>query len=184
MSTTSSSKNSTSPKLAHNSDPNSKYRREDHSVFGVERSTAKDRIKTEPEFKKELNELMKEHLKHKKLLAESKKCTERLKTLRSRVIPFMVHNMKMYRYDSPEYDMYLSSTVVSRFRKVKLTDVYTIIEKELGPANLQLIKEKAEELRKQKVQMRQTSFRPLSKKKRKNESKNDTITTLPKRTKK
>lgn len=138
----------------------------EHSTFGIEKSTAKDRIKTPSQFQTELDELVREHLAHKALLEESKKSAKRLKNLRARVLPFMVHNMQMQRADSEKHGLYLSSTVVSRFRKVRLADVYNIIEQELGPANLELIKQKAAELRRQKVQMRQTSFRPISKKRK------------------
>lgn len=136
-------------------------------TYGVEKPTNKDRIKTPDQFQIELNLLMAEHLKHTRLAEEKAESFAKLKTLRTRVVPFMLHNLEQVRADDAAHGLYLSSTLVERNRKVKTTDIYTIIEKLLGPANVELIRTEAAELAKQRVVMRQTRILPIAKKKRK-----------------
>lgn len=130
--------------------------------FQTDEKKPKDRIKTLEQFGRELNLLMETKIKHDEKAKECKELTVQLKTLRARVLPFLLDNLKQTRANSAQHKMYISSTIVHRFRKVHIADVYEIIEAELGPANRKLIEEKAKELRKQKVAMRQTRIAPMS----------------------
>lgn len=122
----------------------------------------KDRIKTLEQFQFELNALMEKYKDHKRKADECKKLGAELKVLRERIVPFMLENLKQHRMNCKDHQMYITSTITHRARKVHLEDVYEIIEKELGPANRELIQRKALELRKQKVAMRQTKICPIS----------------------
>lgn len=132
----------------------------DHGV--TVRPPEKDRIKTPLQFKTELEQLMETNKRHKEKLEECKKLAQEMKVLRTRVLPFMLNNLKQTRVNCSKHQMYLSSTVVQRKRKVQMNDLYEIIERELGAENRKLIKAKAEELAKQKVAMRQTRIMPIA----------------------
>lgn len=121
----------------------------------------KDRIKTLEQFQIELNLLMKTKKEHEEAAAVSKQKFHEEKYLRSRIVPFMLENLKQTRVDCSAYHMYLSTSVVNRQRKVHIEDIYTIIEETLGPENKALIKKKAQELRQQKVAMRQIVIKEI-----------------------
>jgi len=140
--------------------------RSKHGVKVV--APAKDRIKTPDQFKVELEHMMETNQRHKEKMQECKQLAQELKTVRARVLPFMLDNLKQNRVNCSKFNTYISSTVVQRKRKVRMEDLYEIIERELGPENRKLIKQKAEELAAQKVSMRQTRIMPLSLKRAEN----------------
>lgn len=133
-----------------------------HASKKKEEKKPKDRIKTLDQFTVELDLLMETHNKHKIKAAECKQLVAEEKTLRARILPFMLDNLKQHRANSIVHNMYITSTITNRARKVHLQDIYEIIERELGPENKKLIIEKALELRKQKVPMRQTKIATIS----------------------
>ena len=121
----------------------------------------KDRIKTLEQFQEELNLLMKTSKEHKAAATLSKEKLHEEKRLRSRIVPFMLENLKQTRVNCKDYNMYVSTSVVNRQRKVQIQDIYKIIEETLGTENKALIQKKALELRQQKVAMRQVVIKDI-----------------------
>ena len=136
-----------------------------------ENSTApkkeKDRIKTLDQFQIELNLMMKKKKEHEEAVEKSKELMHEWHLLRSRVVPFMTDNLKQNRVNCKDFNMYVSTSTVHRFRKVQICDIYEIIKQTLGTENCALIQRKAKELREQKVPMRQIRIAEISNKREK-----------------
>lgn len=128
----------------------------------VQPKKEKDRIKTLEQFQTELNLMMEKKKEYDTKKEESSKTFKEYSLLKARVVPFMLENLKQSRVDCSAHNMYVSATTVKRFRKVKLEDVYQIIEEVLGKENKALIQQKALELREQKVSMKQIRIADIS----------------------
>lgn len=158
---------SNSDSFAVSSKKNAKKRETDDStdqsadISTTGQKKEKDRIKTLKQFEEELNLLMKIKKEHEEAAALSKEKLHEEKRLRSRIVPFMLENLKQTRVNCSAFNMYISTSVVNRQRKVQIQDIYKIIEETLGAENKALIQKKALELRQQKVAMRQVVIKTI-----------------------